>query len=392
MLETTALDVELDEELQAMRQAVRTFVRKELEPWAREIDKQGEIPDGLFEVFQKNGYCGMRLPTEYGGGGLSLFQYCIALEEFSRLHRAFTIAANYSSGMTPMAITRHGTPEQKDKYLRGFAAGKLKSGFALTEPEGGSDPASMRTRAEPRGDGWVLNGRKHYISGGHVADVIMVMAVTDPEKRARGGITAFLVDRGTPGFSVTRVDTTIATDAIKLAELTFEDCYLPADKVVGEVGQGFKVAMRSLNDGRLSVSCSCVGAAESLLDMATEHAKVRKTFGKLLAERQAIQWMLADSAMEIAAARALAYDTLRRLEAGKNVGSAGSMCKLFCSEMVGRVVDRVVQIHGGMGVIRGFPVERFYRDVRHYRVGEGASEIQRIVIARDLLRGVKIND
>jgi acyl-CoA dehydrogenase len=389
-METTALDIELSDELRAMRDAVRNFVRKELEPWAQEIDKSGEIPDGLIEVMQKNGYCGMRLPTEYGGGGLSLFQYCIALEEFSRLHRAFTIAANYSSGMTPMAITRHGTPEQKEKYLRGFAQGKLKSGFALTEPEAGSDPAGMRTRAEKRGDGWVLNGRKHYISGGHVADVVMVMAVTDSVKRARGGITAFLVDRGTPGFSVTRVDTTIATDAIKLAELTFEDCVLPASAVVGEVGAGFKVAMRSLNDGRLSVSCSCVGAADSLLDMATEHVKVRRTFGKLLAERQAIQWMLADSAMEIAAARALAYDTLRRLEAGKDVGSAGSMCKLFCSEMVGRVADRAVQIHGGMGVIRGFPVERFYRDVRHYRVGEGASEIQRIVIARDLLRGVKI--
>jgi acyl-CoA dehydrogenase len=389
-METTALEIELSDELRAMRDAVRNFVRKELEPWAQEIDKSGEIPDGLIEVMQKNGYCGMRLPTEYGGGGLSLFQYCIALEEFSRLHRAFTIAANYSSGMTPMAITRHGTPEQKEKYLRGFAQGKLKSGFALTEPEAGSDPAGMRTRAEKRGDGWVLNGRKHYISGGHVADVVMVMAVTDSVKRARGGITAFLVDRGTPGFSVTRVDTTIATDAIKLAELTFEDCVLPASAVVGEVGAGFKVAMRSLNDGRLSVSCSCVGAADSLLDMATEHVKVRRTFGKLLAERQAIQWMLADSAMEIAAARALAYDTLRRLEAGKDVGSAGSMCKLFCSEMVGRVADRAVQIHGGMGVIRGFPVERFYRDVRHYRVGEGASEIQRIVIARDLLRGVKI--
>jgi len=391
-METMALEIELSDELQAMRDAVRNFVRKELEPWAREIDKSGEIPSGHIDVMQKNGYCGMRLPTEYGGGGLSLFQYCIALEEFGRLHRAFTIAANYSSGMTPMAITRHGTPEQKEKYLRGFAQGKLKSAFALTEPEAGSDPASMRTRAEKRGDSWVLNGRKHYISGGHVADVIMVMAVTDPEKRARGGITAFLVERGAPGFSVTRVDTTIATDAIKLAELTFEDCVLPSTAVVGEVGAGFKVAMRSLNDGRLSVSCSCIGAAESLLEMATEHVKVRRTFGKLLAERQAIQWMLADSAMEIAAARALAYDTLRRLEAGKNVGSAGSMSKLFCSEMVGRVVDRVVQIHGGMGVIRGFPVERFYRDVRHYRVGEGASEIQRIVIARDLLRGVKISD
>ena len=391
-MDTLALDIELSDDLRAMRDAVRRFVAKELDPWAKEIDRSGDIPDGLIEVMQRNGYCGMRLPSEYGGGGLSLFQYCIALEEFSRLHRAFTIAANYSSGMTPMAISRHGTPEQKEKYLRGFAAGKLKAAFALTEPEAGSDPAGMRTRAERRGDGWVLNGRKHYISGGHIADVIMVMAVTDAEKRARGGITAFLVERGTPGFAVTRVDTTIATDAIKLAELTFEDCVLPASAVVGEVGAGFKVAMRSLNDGRLSVSCSCVGAAESLLDMATTHVKVRRTFGKLLAERQAIQWMLVDSAMEIAAARALAYDTLRRIEAGKNVGSAGSMCKLYCSEMVGRVADRAVQIHGGMGVIRGFPVERFYRDVRHYRVGEGASEIQRIVIARDLLRGVDISD
>lgn len=391
-METLALDVELSDELRAMRDAVRRFVQKELEPWAKEIDRSGEIPQGLIDVMQANGYCGMRLPTEYGGGGLSLFQYCIALEEFSRLHRAFTIAANYSSGMTPMAITRHGTPEQKQKYLTGFAAGKLKSAFALTEPEAGSDPAGMRTRAEKRGNKWILNGRKHYISGGHVADVIMVMAVTDPEKRARGGITAFLLDKNTPGFTVTRVDTTIATDAIKLAELTFEDCELPEEAVVGEVGAGFKVAMRSLNDGRLSVSCSCIGAAESLLDMACEHVKVRKTFGKLLAERQAIQWMLVESGTEIAAARALAYDVLRRLEAGKNVGSAGSMCKLFCSETVGRVVDRVVQIHGGMGVIRGFPVERFYRDVRHYRVGEGASEIQKIVIARDLLRGVNISE
>ena len=391
-METTALDVELSDELRAMRDAVRRFTERELPPWSEEIDRTGEIPAGLIELMQKNGYCGMRLPAEYGGGGLSLFQYCIALEEFSRLHRAFTIAANYSSGMTPMAITRNGTPAQKEKFLRGFAAGKLKSAFALTEPEAGSDAASMKTRAEKRGDHWILNGRKHYISGGHVADVIMVMAVTDPEKRARGGITSFLLERGTPGFEVTRVDTTIATDAIKLAELTFEDCKLPADAVLGDLGNGFKVAMGSLNDGRMSVSCSCVGAAESLMERSIEQAKVRKTFGKLLAERQAIQWMLADSAMEIAAARALCYDVLRRLERGDKVASAGSMCKLFCSEMVGRVADRAVQIHGGTGVIRGFPVERFYRDVRHYRVGEGASEIQRIVIARDLFRGIKISD
>jgi acyl-CoA dehydrogenase len=379
------MTTDLTPELNEFRRAVRDFTSGELPPWADEIDRTGEIPTGLWDTFAKQGYHGMRLPPEYGGAGLSLFQYCLTMEEFSRLHRVFTIVANFTSGMTPIAIMRHGTPDQKERYLRGFSAGKYKAAFALTEPGGGSDPASMTTKAVRRGDKWVINGRKHFISGGHVADIVMVIAVTDAEKRARGGITAFLVDKGTPGFSVTRVDTTIASDAIKLAELTFENCEVPDSAVLGPVGNGFKVAMGSLNNGRLSVSCCCIGAAESLLAMATEHAKIRETFGKPLAERQAIQWMLVDSAIDIKAARAMTYDTLVKLEEGKDVGSAGSMCKVFCSEMVGRVVDRVVQIHGGMGVMRGFPVERFYRDVRHYRVGEGASEIQRIVVARDLL-------
>jgi acyl-CoA dehydrogenase len=232
----------------------------------------------------------------------------------------------------------------------------------------------------------VLNGRKHYISGAHRADVVLVMAVNDPEKRARGGITAFLVERGTPGFAVTRVDTTIGSEAIKLAELTFEDCFVPEAAVLGEVGQGFKIAMSSLDSGRLGVSCSCIGTADRLLEMSAEHAKQRSTFGKPLADRQAIQWMLADSATELAAARTLTYETLRRVDAGENVGAATSMVKLYCSEMVGRVADRAVQIHGGMGLVRGFPVERFYRDIRHYRVGEGSSEIQRMLIAREVLR------
>jgi acyl-CoA dehydrogenase len=379
------MDTALTPELRELRQAVREFTSGELTRWAEVIDATGTIPDELWELFGRQGYHGMRLPQEYGGAGLNVVEYCLTMEEFSRVHRAFTIMSNYTSGMTPIAIARHGTKAQHDKYLRGFSSGKLKAAFALTEPGGGSDPASMSTFAERKGDRWVLNGRKHFISGGHVADCIMVIAVTDKEKRARGGITAFLVDKDTPGFSVRRVETTIASDVIKLAELAFEDCELPDSAVLGEVGQGFKIAMGSLNNGRLNVSCCCIGAAESLLAMATEHAKNRHTFGKPLAERQAIQWMLVDSAIEIKAARAMTYDTLGKFLTGQDVGSAGSMCKVFCSEMVGRVVDRVVQIFGGMGVIRGFPVERFYRDVRHYRVGEGASEIQRIVIARDLL-------
>ncbi|HET7160013.1 MAG TPA: acyl-CoA dehydrogenase family protein, partial [Burkholderiales bacterium] len=218
------------------------------------------------------------------------------------------------------------------------------------------------------------------------ADFIMVMAVTDANKRARGGISAFLVDRGTPGFSVTRVDTTIGSPAIKLAELTFEDCRVDDSAVLGEVGQGFKIAMASLTEGRLSVACSCIGTADRVLEMATDYSLVRSTFGKPLAERQAIQWMLADSAVELTAARALTYATIRDFEAGIDVGSRPSMAKLYCSEMVGRVTDRAIQIHGGMGVIRGFPIERFYRDVRHYRVGEGTSEVQRMLIARELTK------
>jgi len=185
---------------------------------------------------------------------------------------------------------------------------------------------------------------------------------------------------------VTRIDTTIGSEAIKLAELTFEDCVVPDEAVLGEVGRGFQIAMSSLTSGRLGVACSCIGAADRLIEMAAAHAKQRSTFGKPLAERQAIQWMLADSATELAAARALTYETLRRVEAGEDVGAAASMSKLLCSEMVGRVADRAVQIHGGMGLMRGYPVERFYRDIRHYRVGEGSSEIQRTLIAREVLR------
>jgi len=214
----------------------------------------------------------------------------------------------------------------------------------------------------------------------------MVMAITDPVKRTRGGVTAFLIDRGTPGFEITRVDQAIGSSH-NLAEITFTDCRVPDSAVIGKVGGGFELAKESLVDGRMAVSCSCIGIADRLLDMATEHAKQRVTFGKPLAERQAIQWMLADSAVELAAARALTYETLRQYDAGKPVGTRPSMCKLYASEMVGRVADRAVQIFGGQGLIRGFPVERMYRDVRHYRIGEGASEILRMIIAKDLIRG-----
>lgn len=380
------MQLEITPELTEVRAVLRRFTDDILEPIAMEIDRTGAIPANTLAVLREQGYLGMRLPTEYGGGGFDLLTYCLALEEFSRSHRMFTLILDGTSGLNPIAIAKFGTPEQKQQYVAGLANGTLTAAFALTEPEAGSDSQAIRTRAERRDGGWLLNGRKHYISGAHHADVVMVMAVNDAQKRARGGISAFLVDRGTPGFSVTRVETTIGSEPIKIAELSFEDCFVPDSALLGEVGHGFQIAMESLTSGRLGVSCSCIGAADRLLDMSTQYAKQRSTFGKPLAERQAIQWMLADSATELSLARALTYETLRRVEAGEDVGSAASMCKLYCSEMVGRVADRTVQIHGGMGLVRGFPVERFYRDVRHYRVGEGSSEIQRILIAREVLR------
>lgn len=381
--------VEPSDELKELRSQLRPFVEERLFPLAEEIDRSGKVPRAAWDALREQGLLGLLLPPEYGGAGADLPTYCLAMEEVARAHRVFTLLIDATSGLTPVAILRHGTEAQRRRFLPGLCAGTLRCAFALTEPDAGSDAAAIRTRAERApGGGWRIDGRKQWISGGHEADVVMVMAVTDPTKPgARGRISAFLVERGTPGFSVARVDRTIGSAAIELADLAFDGCVVPEEALLGVEGEGFAIAMGSLIHGRLGVSAACIGAADRLLQMSIEFAKARHTFGKPLADRQAIQWMLADSAVDIETARAFAYETLRNVAAGRETGAAASMCKLYCSEMVGRVADRAVQIHGGAGLVRGaFPVERFYRDVRHYRVGEGSSEIQRMLIARDLLK------
>jgi acyl-CoA dehydrogenase len=388
-MENETMKFELSPELTQMRDALRKFVKAELEPLENDIDRTGELPPGLLPLLGKHGYLAMRLPEEVGGAGMGLFPYGLMLEEFSRSHRIFGLVASGGGGLTPIAIARHGSRQQREKYLTGLIKGTLRTAFALTEPAAGSDNSAMTTRAEKThgtNGGWVINGRKHYINGAHDADFITLIAITDPVKRTRGGVTAFLVDKGTPGFNVTRVDTTMGSNVIKLAEIEFENCMVPDSARLGPEGQGFSLAKESLRDGRMGVSCSCIGMADRLLEMSASHAKTRVTFGKPLAERQAIQWMLADSEVELAAARAMVYDTLRQIDEGKDVGTAASICKLYCSEMVGRVADRAVQIHGGMGIVQGYPVERMYRDVRHYRIGEGSSEVQRMLIAKDVLK------
>jgi acyl-CoA dehydrogenase len=377
---------EISPELAEMRREVRRFVEGELAPFAEAMDRDGEIPPGLLPALARQGFLGMRIAEEFGGAAMSLAQYCLVQEEVSRAHPMYAVILASSGGLAPMAIQRHGTAAQKQHYLPPMPRGELRTAFALTEPEAGSDAAAIRTRAVRIGDGWVINGTKHFISHVEGAGLVAVMAVTDPAKGARGGITAFLVDRATPGMTVTRTDLTMGSPVWKLSEITFADCRVPASAVLGEVGKGFGIAVETLNEGRLSVASLCLGTAARMQELAAAHARERKTFGAPLSDRQAIQWMLADSETEIAMAQALLYATIRALEAGEPIGAAASMCKLACSEMAGRVTDRAVQIFGGSGLVRGLPIERAFRDMRLFRIGEGTSEVQRMVIARTLLR------
>jgi acyl-CoA dehydrogenase len=377
---------EYSDELAELRRGLRAFVEAELFPLATEIDRGGTVPRRAWDLLRGQGLLGLLLPADVGGAGADLPTYCLTIEEVARAHRVFTLLLDATSGLTPIGILRHGTDAQRARWLPGLCTGDLRAAFGLTEPDCGSDAAALKTRAERVPQGWRINGRKQWISGAHEADMVMVMAVTDPGKRGRGRISAFLVPRGAAGMAVTRVDTTIGSAAIALADLAFDDCVVSEDALLGAEGEGFAIAMASLTHGRLGVSAACIGAADRLLEMSIAFAKSRQTFGAPLADRQAIQWMLADGAVGIETARAFTYDVLRRHAAGQDVGTAASMAKLYCSEMVGGVADRAVQVHGGAGVVRGdLPVERFYRDVRHYRIGEGSSEIQRMLIARHLL-------
>lgn len=377
---------EVAEGLAEMRTSVRRFVEDELPPWAQEVDKTGKFPAELMRLLASQGFLGMRLPEKYGGSDMSLAQYCLVQEELSRCHPMFTILMSGTGGLSPMAIAQYGTDAQKDKYLPPLTRGDTRIAFALTEPGAGSDASSISTRATATETGWSISGQKQFISHADSAEVIMVIAVTDPALRARGGISAFLVDKGTPGMEITRVETTMGSAAWTLSEITFDNCKIDKSALVGELGRGFQLASSALTEGRMSVACLCLGAAEKLLEIATAYAKDRRTFGAPLADRQAIQWMLADSATELAAARALVQQTLLDSEDESQIRIKASMCKLYCSEVAGRMADKAVQIHGANGVVRGYEVERFYRDLRLFRVGEGSSEMQRLVIARDLLR------
>jgi acyl-CoA dehydrogenase len=383
------MDFTISEETRMMLSTVKRFVERDLEPISRKVEEEGRIPVEIVDKMRKLGLFGLSIPQEYGGLGLSTLGEMLVYEELTKTNACFRSRIGTSNGIGSMGILFDGTLEQKEKYLPRIAAGEWTAAFALSEPEAGSDAANIKTTAEFQGDHYVLNGRKHFITNADCAHVFTTLAVTDKARGSRGGITAFVVENGMPGFSVGKTEKKMGFNGSAVAELLFDNCRVPVENVIGGeamVGLGFKTAMRVIDKGRLAIAACAVGAAQKLLDMSVRYAKQRVQFSKPIGEFQFIQGMLADMATELYAARQMLYNASWLRDQGRNVTAEASMAKLFATEMACRVADKAVQIHGGMGYMKELSVEMYYRDLRLYRIYEGTSEIQRIVIARDLLK------
>ena len=375
------------EDMDQLLSTVSRFVRERLIPNEALIAEQDAIPPEIVQDMRDLGLFGLSAPEEYGGLGLTMEEEVRVNFEISRASPAFRSLIGTNNGIGGQGIVIDGTPEQKEKWLPRLASGEIIGAFALTEPNTGSDAASLSTTARLEGDTYVLNGTKRFITNAPQADIFTVMARTDPDSKGAGGISAFIVEKGTPGLSHGKIDKKMGQKGSHSCDVIFEDCRVPAANIIGGVpGMGFKTAMKVLDRGRLNISAVCVGAAERLIEEAVAYASERKQFGRPIGEFQLIQAMLADSRAEAYAARCMVLDAARRKDDGVNVSTEASCCKLFSSEMVGRVADRAVQIHGGAGYIADYAVERFYRDVRLFRIYEGTTQIQQLVIARNMLR------
>ncbi len=383
------MDFTLPEEVEMVRRMVRDFVKDRLQPLADQVEEEDKIPDDVLQEMKELGFFGLPFPEEYGGVGVGELGYVVALEALGGANSAYGNLIGAHTGIATMSIYLGGTEEQKRKYLPELCSGEKIAAFALTEPNAGSDAAAIETTAVRKGDKYILNGNKIWITNGDIADVVIVYAVTDKSLGARGGVTAFIVEKGFPGFSVGKIDEKMGLRGSHTAELIFEDCEVPAENVLGEVGMGFLIAMKALDVGRIGLAGGAVGGAQWLLEQCIEWANQRVQFGKPIAHQQAIQWMLADMATEIHAARLMTYHAAWKLDQGQRVSREAAMVKLFASEMANRVADMAVQIHGGIGYMKEHFIERAYRDTRILRIYEGTSEIQRLVIARDLLKAGK---
>jgi acyl-CoA dehydrogenase len=380
------MEYELPESIRLMRDTVSRFVKNDLEPISQKVEEEGRIPESIVQKMRDMGFFGLSIPEEYGGMGLGTLGECVLNEEFGRVNSCFRSRFGTNNGIGSQGILIDGTPEQKEKYLPRIASGEWTAAFALTEPNAGSDAANIQTKAEKKGDVYLLNGLKHFITNGDIADVVTVMAVTDKTKGPRG-VTAFIVEKTFPGYSVGKIDKKMGIHGNNTSEIVFEDCQVPAKNIIGlQEGRGFSTAMKVLEKGRITIAAVCVGTAQYCLDVSIAHSKQRVQFGKPICANQAIQWMLADMAISIYTARQIIYHTAWCRDQKQKVTQQAAMCKVYCTEMVNRVADSALQIHGGMGYMKESPIERIYRDMRLYRIFEGTSEVQRMVIARELLK------
>ena len=384
------MDFSLNSDQKILRDTVRQFMETEMRPVLRAYEREEKFPAAELRELGELGCCGMLIPEEWGGAGMDTVSYVVMLEEVARVCASTAVTLSVTNSVVAVPIWKHGTDEQKRKYLTRLAHGEILGSFCLTEPQAGSDAAAIQTRAVRDGDFYVLNGTKSWVSSGAHTGVYIVFAKTDPAAGARG-VTAFLVEPTFPGFRVARYEDKMGLRISKSAEISLSDCRVPAANRIGEEGQGLKIALGALDGGRVGIAAQAVGLAQGAFEAAVKYAKQRRAFGKTISEFQAIQFMLADMQTEIGAARGLMYYAawLRDQGASSTGGRRGAQAaraKLYASEMANRVCAKAVQIHGSQGYSRESDVERYYRDARVLTIYEGTSEMQRTVIARDLLK------
>jgi alkylation response protein AidB-like acyl-CoA dehydrogenase len=380
-----ALDFQLNDEQIQLRKSVREFAEREIAPHVMRWDEAGEFPLATIKELGKLGLMGTIFPPEYGGAGMGYVEYVTAIEELSRVDGSVGIIVAAHTSLCSNHIYLAGNEAQKKKYIPKLATGEFIGAWGLTEPSAGSDAGSARMTAAKARGGWVLNGSKTFITNGHYADVLVVIAVTDRTAHTHG-LSAFVVEKDTKGFRPGKKENKLGLRASDTSELIFEDCFIPAENLLGQEGDGFVDAMRVLDGGRISIAALSLGMAQGAYESALKYSRQRKQFGKAISEFQAIQWKLADMATEIEAARLLTMRAASMKDAGMKTTLESSMAKLYASEVAVRCANEGVQIHGGYGFIKDYPAEKFYRDVKLCTIGEGTSEIQRMVIARQLLK------
>lgn len=378
------MDFGFTEEQTQLRKAIRQFCEAEIKPHVMEWDESQQFPVDVFRRLGQMGVLGAVFPEELGGSGYSYVDYSLVMEELARVDPSVALSAAAHISLCTNHIYLAGNDEQKQRYIPKLASGEWIGSWALTEPESGSDAGGTRTRAVPDGDFWVINGSKTFTTNGQIADLCVVMAVTDRAASAHG-ISAFLIEKGTPGFRPGKKENKLGMRCSPTSEMILTDCRVPASQLCGNLGEGFVDALRILDGGRISIAALAVGIAQGAYEAALRYSKQRKQFGRFISEFQAIQHKLADMATDIDASRLLTLRAASMKDHGQSVNKESAMAKLFASETAVRVADEALQIHGGYGFLKDYPVEKFYRDVKLCTIGEGTSEIQRLVIARALL-------